>query len=77
MTSTEKCLLEIIDTGECSIEELLIHGPSLIVEATGDDIHAYGVRRDLDRLDSRGLIGKTGSTLQTIVLSRLGSTMLT
>lgn len=77
MTDPERTLLEIIDTGPAEIKELMSCAPKLMQDELPDhNTRTSDVPGLIDRLDSRGHIGRTGSLRETIVISALGFSIL-
>lgn len=76
MTQPETVLLEIIDTGPCERCELQHEAPSLITHETDEVVRPSQINDMLDTLNGLGHIGYTGSKLDTVVVSRLGQSIL-
>lgn len=76
MAQPETVLLEIIETGPCDRRELIQVAPALMAPEIDIDVRPSNIPELIDRLNSLGFIGCTGAKLDTIVISRLGQSVL-
>lgn len=76
LTTTEELVLEVIDTGPATYQDVVRYGTPLIEESlTADQLGPGEARDSLDHIRVLGYIGRTG-TQPLIVLSNAAREML-